>query len=92
MLTTAQKSMTALFVATILLVAVEYCLLLKKVSRRGNYKQVEVGEASNMKSGSCVEIVGSMTSADESDIMQIEGEDRATAPTATAAKAVEVEV
>lgn len=102
MLTTAQKSMTALFVASILLVVVEYCFLMKKVSRRGNYKQVGVGAASEMKSGSCVEIDGakalventahSTESAGESKTIQIEGEDHATAPPATTAEAKAVEV
>jgi len=47
-LTTAQKSMYALCFAAILLVLIEYCFLLKKVSQRGNYKRVvEVEGASN---------------------------------------------
>eukprot|EP00984_Skeletonema_dohrnii_P003995 scaffold1364_cov75-Skeletonema_dohrnii-CCMP3373.AAC.2 len=46
-LTTAQKSMSTLCFAAILLVLIEYCLLLKKVSQRGNYKRVEVEAASN---------------------------------------------
>ena len=109
MLTTAQKSMAALLVATILFVLVEYCLLLKKVSRRGNYKQV--GVASKMKSRSSTDTeiddcrrhatkkalvvvqntAHSMVSADESEIIQIEGEDRATATPQTTAEATVVE-
>mmetsp|Transcript_11945 Transcript_11945/g.25865 ORF Transcript_11945/g.25865 Transcript_11945/m.25865 type:complete len:558 (+) Transcript_11945:1593-3266(+) len=39
--TTAHQSMVSLFLATVLLILIEYCFLLRKVSQRGNYKRVE---------------------------------------------------
>ena len=54
-ITTAQKSMVVLIFASIFFLLVEYFLLVKRVSRRGNYKQVN--EALN-SSKSAAGVVG----------------------------------
>lgn len=51
--TTAQKSMVALILAIILLLLPEYLFLMKRVSQRGNYKQVKA-TADSSKSGNGV--------------------------------------